>query len=191
MPKRHAMWCDVPFLTDLILYEEGPMATKKRTTAARLRELMHYDPDTGVFTWLKGRARTARGSIAGYVCGNGYVSIKIDREANLAHRLAWLYMTGEWPKNDLDHRDRDRRNNRWSNLREASASLNQANTTKRLTNTSGLKGICFWPKRNKWAATIQVRGRRFFLGFFESPTLAHQAYAAAATEHFGEYARLA
>jgi hypothetical protein len=166
------------------------MAGTKRTTPERLRELMDYNPDTGEFTWLRGRARTARGTVAGHRCPDGYISIKIDREPNLAHRLAWLYMTGEWPSNDLDHRDLNRSNNAWSNLRLASPSLNQANTTKRERNTTGYKGVVYWPKRGKWSSSIMVRGKRMFLGMFDSAAEAHWHYSEMAKEHFGEFARL-
>ncbi len=169
----------------------GIMADLKRTTPERLRELMDYNPDTGQFTWLRGRARTARGTVAGHKCKDGYISIKIDREPNLAHRLAWLYMIGEWPPNDLDHRDRDRSNNAWSNLRLANDSLNQANKPRSKYNKSGYKGVRYWPDRNKWSAMLTVRGDRMFLGLFNSAAEAHWHYSEMAKEHFGEFARFA
>jgi hypothetical protein len=100
-----------------------------KLTAQRLRELFHYDPDTGIFTWRvkprKGCVQIA--DIAGHVNHTGYRSIKIDQRAYRAHRLAWLYMYGVWPPGDLDHDNTIKDDNRLVNLREATDPQNQAN----------------------------------------------------------------
>ena len=155
-------------------------------TASRLRELLRYDPETGLFTWHTRRGRIAAGSVAGVIGGEGYFVIRVDYRLHLAHRLAWLYMTGEWPQATVDHRDTDRTNNRWTNLRDASYGQNNANSVK--PNRTGLKGI----KRHghRYVAQISVGGINRHLGCFSSPEEAHAAYIAAATQHFGEFARL-
>lgn len=89
-------------------------------TAERLREVLEYDPAIGVFRWLiKPCGQISIGDIAGCRHGEGYVQIRVIGRIYLAHRLAWLYMTGEWPISLIDHRNLDRSDNRWSNLREA------------------------------------------------------------------------
>jgi HNH endonuclease len=170
-------------------------------TADRLRELLHYDPETGNFTW---RVRVARrvhvGDVAGSVCRDrlrgGHIAHAYRRNTigggrhgrrYPAHRLAWLYMTGEWPGGDLDHIDRNPTNNRWANLRLATNSQNQANTVAWATGTSGFKGVNW--KNGAWWARISVRRRRAFLGCFDTPGSAALAYAIAAEKHFGEFGR--
>ncbi len=111
-------------------------------TADRLKELLSYDPETGIFVWAKLSGRRARiGDRAGsFNLSLGYRVIGIDGERHYEHRLAWLYMTGEWPSEDLDHENCDKSDNRFSNLREATDSQNLANVANWAHNTSGLKG---------------------------------------------------
>lgn len=163
-------------------------------TAARLRELLSYDPETGVFRWRVYRARNARaGDVAGRIIkaapdkGGGYRSIGIDGSEYLAQRLAWLHMTGEWPPAQVDHENRNRDDNAWRNLRDATRSQNQANRPAQANNTSGFKGVAFHKGAGRWRATL---GKRH-LGLFDSPEQAHAAYAEAARGAFGEFARAA
>lgn len=134
---------------------------------SRLKEVLHYDPDTGVFTWLvKLGGRHNIGTIANSVDGKGYIRIQIDGRRYRAHRLAWFYVYGNWPKNNIDHRDRNRKNNRINNLRDRTQAENMRNTGMRPDNTSGYKGVT-WDKVNqKWKAQMQVDGRMKFLGRF-------------------------
>lgn len=102
-------------------------------THSRLLEVLHYEPQTGQFTWIKkpsSLSRVSVGTTAGSVWVRGYVMLKIDNARYLAHRCAWLYMTGEWPKQLIDHIDGDTSNNRWANLREASHAVNAQNRTR-------------------------------------------------------------
>lgn len=161
-------------------------------TAERLRELLTYDPASGLFTRRVYRSPNAKaGDIAGTIDKDGYVQIQIDGKVYKAHRLAWLYMTGEWPESDIDHNDLDEGNNTWANLRPATVSQNAANCGKRPFNTSGLKGVTFDKRKGRWMAQIQVDRRCRHLGYHDTPELAHAAYASAAREIHGEYARVA
>ncbi|MCC6776684.1 MAG: HNH endonuclease [Hyphomicrobiales bacterium] len=158
----------------------------------RLRELLHYDPKTGIFTWkVTINNKTRAGAAAGCRDGHAYHLIGVDGRLYVAHRLAWLWMTGAWPEADIDHRNLDKKDNRWSNLRAATRSGNMANTGARADNTSGLKGVTWDKHRNKWLAQIRVNGKNKFLGRFECLEAAHAAYVAKAKEMFGEFARAA
>lgn len=160
-------------------------------TAAQLRELLHYDPSTGIFTWRVAPANnTPAGSVAGADC-DGYRLIRVAGGRYRAHRLAWLYMTGEWPSCQVDHRDTDRSNNRWGNLRLATTSQNKANMGKRADNTSGFKGVRWYPPTKRWVAAIGFQGTRKTIGYFATPEAAHAAYCAEASRLFGEFARFA
>lgn len=149
-------------------------------TAQRLRSLLTYDPDAGTFTWRVDRGGGARhGDIAGSSDQTGYVRIWIDRNRYLAHRLAWLYVHGEWPKHHLDHKNRDRSDNRISNLRQASPTQNAIN--RKLP-----QGV--HPVGNRFQARISVDGDRRHLGCFSTPEAAHAAYVAALRDLHGEFA---
>ena len=152
-------------------------------TQDRLRELLHYDPDTGVFTWLVNRPchRGRIGDVAGAKnASHGYLSIGIDGQQWLAHRLAWLYVTGEQPPSLIDHKDRDKTNCRWSNLRPSSKVHNAQNTSQpHRGNSSGFLGVHAYPKnsRKPWVASIKpANAKRVHLGYFKTPEEAHAAY---------------
>lgn len=157
-------------------------------TYARLKEVLSYDPVTGDFMWLVDKpSRIKAGDLAGTV-RNGYRSIKIDQKMYLSHRLAWLYMTAAWPDQWIDHRDRDKLNNCFSNLRECTPSQNGANSRAK---KAAFKGV-FWHKlQRRWQASIKVNQKIYFLGWFDDPVAASAAYAEAAKHHFGEFARTA
>lgn len=164
---------------------------RETTTAARVRELLHFDPETGVFTR---RVRTARrthvGDIAGCDNGHGYIFFMVDGRAFLAHRLAWLYMTGEWPKADIDHVNCDRADNRFCNLREATRSQNRTNARMRRADTSGFKGVSWSEHAGKYRASIKIRSKSKNLGYFATPQRAFLEYCFAAWRHFGDFARI-
>lgn len=157
-------------------------------TAERLRELLWYDPHSGAFKWLVDYSpRNRAGTLAGTYC-DIYVRIRIDGVMYKAHRLAWLYMTGEWPPEDIDHRDLNRKNNRWENIRSATRSQNNANQSVRKDNKSGYKGVSL--KAGKWWAQICVRGERRSLGRFATLEEAVMIYRRAVSDEFGEFARV-
>lgn len=155
---------------------------RPRLTRARLRELLHYDRDTGEFRWWKRVGNKVQpGERA------GYLEICIDGHRYNAHQLAWRYVTGRWGRPLIDHRDGDGTNNRWTNLRRATPSQNTANSRRPRSNTSGYKGVS--PHRKRWRAMICNQGRWVSLGIFATPEAAHAAYLAAARKLFGEFAR--
>lgn len=161
-------------------------------THERLREVLHYDAETGIFTWrITASARARAGCAAGKGDPNGYVRIGFEGRYYLAHRLAWLYTTGELPKLDLDHKDGVRANNRWDNLREANRSQNCQNRKRDRRGTSGLKGAAWSSRHQKWGASITIDKKQKYLGYFDTPEEAHAVYVAAATERYGEFARSA
>lgn len=158
-------------------------------TAERLRELLHYDPETGVFTWrVNRRGHTRQGDIAG---SGSPVVICLDCRKYLGHRLAWLYMMDQWPSALVDHVDLDSANNRWSNLRAATKSQNSANRLAQRNSRSGVKGVYWNPECRKWGATICLNYKRAHLGLFDNIEDASRAYENAARERFGEFARAA
>ena len=153
-------------------------------TQERLKELLAYDPKTGVFTWRVNRRPTIQsGNVAG--CSRrGYAIIKIDQRIYLSHRLAWLYVYGCWPTQDIDHINRVRSDNRLSNLRECSRAENCQNTAARLSNTSGHKGVSWVAKRQKWLAQIVINGKNVNLGRFAVLEDAVAARHAAEVAHY-------
>jgi hypothetical protein len=170
---------------------KSAVKSRARLTRARLRELLHYDPGSGEFRWRRRVSRTVRvGDIAGCVNKiNGYRYIAVGYRRYAAHQLAWLYMTGKWCRPIIDHRDTDRANNRWDNLRRATKSTNAANRVRPRNNSSGFKGVGLDRKSGRWRAQICKDGRTRVLGTFPTPQAAHAAYVAAARRLFGEFAR--
>jgi hypothetical protein len=161
---------------------------RPRVTRARLRALLRYDRETGEFNWLKPRGRKIRaGDLAGSLTEDGYRRIWIEGRHYRAHRLAWLYMTGECCPLLIDHRDGNPSNNRWSNLRKVTLSQSSANRRLHRNNVCGLKGVS--RKGSGWRATIHKNRRKHYLGVFPTPQAAHAAYAKAARKLFGEFAR--
>lgn len=157
-------------------------------TAERLREVLDYDPLTGMFTWKVRRNKQSAGSIAGSPDRQGHIRIGIDGRDYAAHRLAWLYVHGEWPPNDIDHKDRIKGRNALANLRPGTRSQNNANSKRRRDNLSGYKGVHFHKASGLWLAHIRKDGKRTSLGYFSTAQQAHEAYMAAATRLFGEFA---
>ena len=140
--------------------------------AAMVREAFHYDPETGVFTWREGRKRKGA---AGFPRTAGYWGLKLGQHLFAAHRVAWLYVHGEWPRYDIDHIDGDRRNNRISNLRDVTTSVNGQNQRK-ATASSQTRLLGCHPHRHKFQAQITLDGSIKHLGVFDTAEQGHQAY---------------
>lgn len=157
-----------------------------------LKALLHYEPATGAWTWLVTRSRVAiAGDPAGTINAHGYRIINIGGRLHRAHRLVFLYMTGAWPAELVDHKNGTRDDNRWANLREATLKQNSASAARPVNNTSGFKGVYFSKHAKRWRAQISIDRRTKNLGYFDTPEAAHRAYLAAAVEQFGEFARAA
>jgi hypothetical protein len=145
-------------------------------TAQRLRELLHYDHGTGVFTRRVSRGPSRVGCIAGSK-NRGYLQIKVDGKIVLSHRLAWLAVYGEFPAGEIDHIDGDRSNNAIANLRVVTRSINMQNLHgPRRDNNSGFLGVSWDGLKKKWLATIQLDGKQHFLGRFDIAKDAHCVY---------------
>lgn len=165
---------------------------KAELTQVRLKKLLHYDPETGVFTWkIKASTKTRVGSIAGTMNSKGYRRIGIDGRDYQAHRLAWFYMNGEWPNPGVDHRDLNPSNNSYANLRVANQSQNISNTNKRTTNTSGSKGVSIHKRTGKWRAQIGHLGKSIHIGLFGTKEEAIRAYNSMAVKLQEQFARIA
>jgi hypothetical protein len=171
----------------------------------QLTELLHYDPMTGIFTWLPRRIRaaTARtdngwntrnaGKIAGSIGHLGYLRIVLTIDGRVhyvpSHRLAWFYVTRTWPHTDIDHINMDVIDNRFSNLRLATRSQNNANAKPPRDNKSGKKGVSFDSTRKLWKVEICRNGERFNLGRFADFEEACEVRRRKAIDLFGEFAR--
>jgi len=137
-------------------------------TQSKLKELLHYDPETGLFIWLiKPRIGVKSGVVAGFTTVHGYIHIGIDLREYKAHRLAWLYVHGRWPKHQIDHINHIRDDNRLINLREATQQENNKNLSIRSDNTSGVAGVHWYKATSRWMTYIFVGGKRVFLGYFD------------------------
>lgn len=179
------------------------MANRELITADELRKLVHYDPDTGVFTWLErpirpGLTRCDKGwntRFAGKIMGlrldkRGYRQVCIAPYSNkFAHRLAWLYVFGVWPNGEIDHINGDPLDNRICNLREASRHQNCFNTKIRSDNTSGVKGVSVCPRGKPWRAQININKKVVVLGHYLTKEEAIERRRQAEREIHGEFVR--
>jgi hypothetical protein len=147
---------------------------------ALLKRVIEYDPATGVFRWKDpGANRMKLGDVAGTVRTDGYCLVCIAGTTFLAHRLAWIYSFGHWPKLDLDHINGDPSDNRLVNLREVDHTSNMQNRKRQTNNLSGAPGVYWDSKRERWIAAIHARGVRYHLGSFKDFVVATEKYAAA------------
>lgn len=162
------------------------IVSRPELTAEKLRELLHYDPETGVFTWTVKPANSAKAvTVAGHTGVIGYRHIRVHGKLHLAHRLAWLYVYGTWPNGNLDHINRTRSDNRIANLREADHQQNGRNMSKRLDNTSGHPGVAWSCRKSKWRARIVHNHLDFHLGYFTTLEDAVAARKAGELKYWG------
>lgn len=157
------------------------MKTNDALTAERLRALLHYDRESGLFTWRVAVGRWGRikaGTITGSPDASGYLRIQVDGRLYYAARLAVLHVTGRWPSGDVDHRNTFQANNRWSNLRDVPHSVNTENRRRpSASKASGLPlGVSVDSRDGAFRADIMVAGRAKSLGRFDSADSAHAAY---------------
>lgn len=168
-----------------------------KLSADRLRSIIDYDPDTGVFRWLWDDAKPARinsrdtKKAAGSIGVDGRRAIKISGTRYYCSRLAWLYMFGVWPTDQIDHINCDKSDDRIANLRECSGAQNHLNVGLTVRNRSGYKGVHWNGRYQKWEAAIRINGVRHYLGRYDAAEDAARRYAAAAVKYHNEFARIA
>lgn len=169
---------------------------KKRLSMEYIRSILDYNPETGILTWKYRPDMRSQwnGHYAGKPYGtanaDGYIVGNINYVQFYAHRLAWVWMTGKWTK-EVDHRDTNKANNKWDNLRKAKGNQNRWNKPKSRVNISGYKGVYYDKRRDKWIARIQANKQVFWLGQYNTPELAWMAYKNAAPKIHGKFARAA
>ncbi len=162
----------------------------RQMTQERLKEVLRYNPDTGIFKWRHSGPGIPPSRKAGTIA-NGYRQIEIDYKLFRASRLAWLYMTGEWPKILVDHKNRIRSDDRWRNLRAANHQQNARNMKPGKRNKSGRVGVAIGKKPDTWAAHITIDSKTLQLGCYECKADAIEARCKAEKHYFGEFARRA
>jgi len=155
-------------------------ANKKELTVEFVRAVLHYDQATGAFT------RRSTGKRCETRHAQGYRTVSVAANKHLAHRLAWFYVTGSWPADQIDHINRCRKDNSFANLRECSNQQNCWNMN-RSVGKSGVRGVHWDCKRRKWVATIRVAGKTAYLGQFDDKQIAATAYRSAEAQHRGNF----
>lgn len=178
---------------DLVFYADGDRSNlswknisqkKARAgdpmTAERLREILLYDPGSGIFTWKKSYRANTAGRVAG-TPSSGYVVISILKKRFHAHRLAWLYVYGSWPDGEIDHINGIRDDNRIANLRDVPGYINNQNQRKAPSHNKSTKllGTSFCKQTGRYSAQIHINRKKIHLGRFDTPELAHAAYVLA------------
>lgn len=138
-------------------------------TQEQLKQLLNYDPETGVFT------SRLKNKTVGSISNRGYLRLNIAKRLYMAHRIAWLYMTGQFPSIEIDHIDGCKLNNKWVNLRQVTRKQNMENTSLFTNNISGYRGVAWYKNNNKWGASVFHNGRRHFAGLYITEEEAHIA----------------
>lgn len=157
-------------------------------TQARLKEVLHYSPETGLMTWKSGANRKCSNQPAGTPRSDGYLSIGLDYRRYLAHRLAWLFVYGEMPDKGLylDHIDGNKANNKISNLRLATHSQNQMNSKPR--SVSGTKNVVWSESNKKWTVRFKANGKTLYYGIYKNLEDAKRVADSKRLELHGEFA---
>lgn len=158
---------------------------------AELSARLHYDPETGLFRWKTSSSNRIKvGGIAGTAHNAGYVSICINSRLYLAHRLAFLYLEGVLPSDEIDHINGVRNDNRWANLRHATHAQNLKNTSTFSHNTSGMRGVYRRKDTGRWQAQIKLGGKNIALGCFDTSEEASRVREITAQRLFGDFYRV-
>lgn len=163
---------------------------ESRVTLARLKELLEYDPETGVFRWRISRSHLKAGSVAGSLGNKGYRVILLDRVKYSEHKLAWMYVNDYYPEFEIDHKDKDKSNNKILNLRKATRSQNCSHKEFKSSETGRKRGAYPYKFKSgvRWRSCISFEGKKIHLGMFPTEDEAHAAYVSAAISYFGEFA---
>jgi hypothetical protein len=159
----------------------------KTVSVDRLREVVEYDPKTGLFKWIHPELKWLHGKPVGRV-SDGYLRFAVDGISVRAHRAAWALAYGEYPTNPIDHINGNRLDNRLENLRQATPRQNSYNKKLSCRSKTGVKGVGFDKRISLWNARIVVNGKRIYLGLFKTIDDAAKAYAVAAQLYHGEFA---
>lgn len=170
---------------------------EKAISAEYIRSILHYSPNTGFFVWkerfdvLANVNRRLAGNRAGTIVKSGHIAIKIKKRHYWAHRLAWLYMTGEWPKEQIDHKNLNSTDNSWENPREATHDQNNQNKKIPINCRSGVKGVRFVMMRNlpRYKVRISLRGKDIHLGYYKTIEEATAVRERASKKYYGEFSR--
>jgi len=147
-------------------------------TQEKLKELLHYDPETGIFTWKKSGRGKNKNLVAGTVNSLGYVQITINYKIYLAHRLAYLFINGFFPDKLIDHKDGVRKNNKWINLRDSNHSENGQNKIKAMSSnkSTGILGVSFDKRYNHFMTQLEINGKVSHRSYHKTAEEAHEAY---------------
>lgn len=164
---------------------------EKKLTHERLCSVLSYNAKTGLFTWKEVTSNRVKvGDVAGQIDPHGHRIISVCGIRYSAHRLAWFYVHGEWPKDEIDHINLIKDDNRIANLREATHSENVRNVKMRRRNKTGFKGVIrHHQSPNKFVAQITVDRKVMYLGIFDDPKTAYAAYVEASLKHHGNFGR--
>ena len=155
---------------------------KQTLSQDQLKQVLIYEPLTGLFRSKICKSKTGALKVVGFVNWKGYILVSVGKRQYRAHRLAWLYMTGQWPAEQVDHENTVKADNRWSNLRLASNRFNQENQVKapRSNKSCGVLGVTRLPRELlSFQSQIKSKGKNYFLGRYDSAKEAHQAYVEA------------
>lgn len=161
--------------------------------AESARAALSYDPATGSLIWRRRSDVSSRwntkhaGKTAGFIMAGQYRMLTLHNKMLTAHRVIFLLQAGRWPAHQLDHINGDKQDNRWSNLREATPQENMWNRTPRPQNKTGFRGVCWNRKARKWEAKIRLNGKSVYLGLFDTPEAAGNAYLTAAQDAHGAF----